>query len=79
VPDAQDQDSQPVILQRHDQPMVADAIPPEPRQFACQRLAEAAWILLGRDPLPQIPEDELLSRPAELSKLLGGGRIELDA
>jgi hypothetical protein len=45
---------QPVLLECSDQPVVSNAIPPEAREIARQRLAEPARILLGRDPLPQV-------------------------
>jgi hypothetical protein len=58
--------------------VVSNAIPPEAREIARQRLAESARILLGRDPLPQVAQDQFLSWSTELSKLLCGGGVELN-
>src|SRR5215204_2543648 len=77
--EAKDQHDQAIVLERHDEPVVADPAAPKPGELAGEGLAEPAWIGWRGDALAQIAQDRPPRRLAELAQLLGGIAIELDA
>ncbi len=78
MPDGHDQHYETVVLDGGDDPVIADAVAPEPLAVSGQRMAKATWILAAGDALAQIAQDASLPVSTEFAQVVNGCAMKLD-
>ena len=78
VPDLKKENHKPVILDRCKEPVIPDAIPPNPGQISVERFAVDARIHCADKVLADPVADNALCLRVELSKLFDNGLCVLD-
>src|SRR6516165_2369604 len=69
---------EPVILDRGDDPVIADSVAPEPLAAAGQCMAKAARVLSTGDAFAQITQHAALGVGTELAQVADGCAMKLD-
>jgi hypothetical protein len=79
VPDGDHEHDEAIVLNRGDDPEIADAISPKTLQIVCQRVSETARVLVGRNSLTQIAENLSLGLNVKFTQIARGVPVEFNA
>jgi hypothetical protein len=79
VSDGDDEDDEALILDRGNDPKVANAVTPQSLEIARECVPKAARVFVGSDPFPQITQDLTLSLNVEPAQIARGVTVEFDA